>query len=84
MAHGKAVFVRHAFRADSDLVTRADGNTDRQLAAVSNRVELASARITSVAVADLGHDARLMPANYLRPIRRDSTTTPRRRGGSRP
>ena len=42
------MFVRHAFRADSDLVTRVGGNAC-QPAAVSNRVKLASARIISVA-----------------------------------
>jgi hypothetical protein len=40
MAHGKAAFVRHAFRADSDLVTRAGRNTPRQPARVSNEWSL--------------------------------------------
>ena len=72
----KALFVRHAFRADSDLVTPAGGTRLANLSLCLVAWRLASgAHHLSRKLQMLGHDGRLMPAKYVRPIRRDRATT---------
>ena len=70
----KALFVRHAFRADSDLVTPAGGTRLANLSLCLVAWRLASGAHQSQA-ANAWARCSAYAAKYVRPIRRDGATT---------